>query len=321
MKKALLIILTLALMLSISIIIMMRDYIKHTDISLYPVKNSSKTYKKEKTWLVSYASGDVYIQNQNNLNMSASMTRVFDVIVSSGPHDIDPEFYQKYKEVISQKRGVISGYYVWKPYIILKTLKMMPENDILFYADCTAIIRDEISKILKLSEKHDIVLFPGNNTNRKYMQKAMIDKMMNGDESIRDKAQLEGGFLLLRNNAKTREFIAAWLKDMEDLRFLDAVKDKDEYNDFVDHRHDQAILSAIYYIHPERYHLYKLYPARTSAFFVARRRSAECSLQSITFNKKLAILDWFKENKFLLKLENSLIGCQDKDYFGDLESK
>lgn len=290
-------------------LILLKDFNKSTDLSLYPVKNTNRKYSKEKIWLISYASNGVYIQNQNNLNMSASMTQAFDVIISYQPHHIDPEYYEKHKEILSQSRGV--GYWLWKPYIILKTLEMMPENDILFYVDRSAVFTDKIYALLEHAKKHDITLFPGFTNNRRYMKKAIIDKMMNGNESILNKTQLEAGFLLLRNTAKTRQFIKEWQFYCEDPELLtDSPSKTGEYPDFIDHRHDQAILSALYYNSPEQYNLFGSYAERKAAVFVTRRNDDQLSTSAVTFNKKLGNFNWDNANKYLLNFKKWLIGTQ-----------
>ncbi len=305
MKKALFGLLSLSILLFYCIIII-KDYMKHTDISIYPVKHIHKERSKEKTWLISYADGDSFIQSQNNLSMSASMTQAFDVVISYQPHNIDPQYYEKHKEILAQKRGV--GYWLWKPYLILETLKIMPENDILLYADRTAIFRDGIYEVLALAKEHDITLFPNYHTNRQFMKKLLVNKMEKGDQAIRDKIQLEASFLLLRNNSKTREFIKEWLSYCEDPELLTDIPSDNEYPEFIDHRHDQAILSALYHKNPKRYHLYQPYPARKNAFFLTRRNFSNNSLLSITFNKQLGNFNW--TNRYLINLRNLLIGRQ-----------
>ena len=46
-----------------------------------------------------------------------------------------PEFWNNHSEfILANKRGY--GYWLWKPYLIMKTLEQMNDNDILVYADC-----------------------------------------------------------------------------------------------------------------------------------------------------------------------------------------
>lgn len=274
------------------------------DISLYPVKNTGRVYNSQKIWLISYANQGIYIQNQTNLVASAAMHQVFDVIIPYQPHHIDPEYYEKHKNILSQNRG--AGYWLWKPYFILQTLKMMPEDDILFYGDSSGVFRDGIYNLLDLAKENDIVLFPGFHNNRGMIKRSVINAMVNGDESYLDKIQLDAGMLLLRNTAKTRAFIEEWLKYSEDPELLTDIPSKDEYPDFKDHRHDQAILSILYHKNSDDIYLYDLYPAKLESFIATRRRN-QCSMLPITFNTqtKFSWLDGVKYRSIIW-----LIGCQ-----------
>jgi len=275
-----------------------------TDISLYPIKNSNRTYSSQKTWLISYASGEVNIKNQNNLLLSAAMYQAFDVIIPYQAHHIEPEYYEKHKEILSQKRG--GGYWLWKPYLILKTLNMMPENDILLYLDSAFVFRDGIYQMLERAKTSDIILFPNTHSNRQYVKRTVIERMANNDETWRDKLQLEG-LILLRNTPKARAFIAEWLKFCEDAELLTDVPSKNEYPDFKDHRHDQAILTMLYHKNPEKFTLYDAFPARREAIITTRRRDDQCSLIPITFNNNTSF-GWIDRLKYRSIIW--LIGCQ-----------
>jgi hypothetical protein len=293
----------LSIFLLISLITL-KLYFSGTDLSFYPVKNANKIYSKEKIWLISYASDNIHIQNQSNLVMSANMYQVFDVIIPYQPHNIEPEYYKKHQAILSQKRG--AGYWLWKPYLILKTLNMMQENDILLYSDSSVVFRDGIYELLALAKKHNVVLFPNFHSNRGYMKKAIIDKISNGDQSLIDKPHLEGTFILLRNNPQTKKFVEEWLKYSEDPELLTDLPSKDEYPDFIDSRHDQSILSAIYYKSPGSYRLYNPYPARMKAMIVTRRKT-QCSLKPITFGNS-SEFGWIDRIKYRSIIW--LIGCQ-----------
>ena len=275
-------------------IIILKIYFYNSDVSLYPVKNTNRTYSSQKTWLISYANAGIHIQNQNNLVMSAAMYQAFDFIIPYQMHHIEPEYYEKHKEILSLKKG--SGYWLWKPYFILKTLKMMPENDVLLYLDSSSVFRDGIYKLLDLAKNNNIVLFPNYHNNRSFIKRAIITEIANNDDSILDKVSIEGNIILLRNNSKTRELIKEWLTYCENHELLTDALSANEYTDFKENRHDQAILSALYHKNPENYYLYADYPARMEAVIVNRRRDDECSMMPITFGNqgKPGLLDILK---------------------------
>lgn len=255
------------------------------DISLYSVKNISRNYDKQKIWLTSYADKGVYIQNQTNLTSSAAMYRAFDIIVPYQSHNIEPEYYKKHKNILSQKRG--AGYWLWKPYFILKTLKMMPEDDILLYVDASAVFRDQIYDLLNLAKDYDIVFFPNAVLkNRGWIKKMVIDKMVDGDDSYLDKISLHAGIILLRNTQISRDFIEEWLKFCEDPELITDIPSPNEYPDFRDHRHDQSILNILYNKDPNKYYLYDPYPSIMKSIILTRRKD-QCSLLRTTFGNHI----------------------------------
>lgn len=285
-------------------LIIIKIYYIDTDISLYPIKNTNRTYSPHKIWLISYANEGVYLQNQNNLIASASIYQAFDVIIPYQPHNIEPNYFETHKDILLQKRG--AGYWLWKPYFILKTLNMMPEDDILLYVDSSGVFRDGIYQLLDLAKENNITVFPNFHNNRGMIKKSVIEKMVNGDDKFLDKVQLDGSIILLRNNNETRAIIEEWLKYCEMKDLLTDIPSENEYSDFKDHRHDQAILSIMYHKNPEKFHLYEPYPARMESFIVTRRKN-ECSMIPITFGNKTKF-DWLDGLKYRSIIW--LIGCQ-----------
>lgn len=285
-------------------ILILKLHFYGSDISLYPVKNTGRSFSPQKTWFISYANEGIYIKNQTNLVASAAMYQAFDVIMSYQPHHIDPEYYEAHKEILSQRRG--GGYWLWKPYFILKTLKMMPDNDILVYGDSSGVFRDGIYDLLKLVKDKDLIVFPNFHSNRGYIKRVVIDEIANGDESILDKQHLDLSLFVMRNTAKTRAIIEEWLNYCEKPELLTDIASKNEYKDFKDHRHDQSILSVMYNKNPSGFYLYDPYPARLESYIVTRRRN-KCSMLPITFSDqtKFSWLDGVKYRSIIW-----LIGCQ-----------
>lgn len=288
----------------LSCIIILNVFYKDKDISLYPVKNTEAKYSKEKIWLISYANKGVYLQNQNNLVLSATMYQTFDVIIPYTSKHIDAEYYATHKNILNQNRG--AGYWLWKPYFIMKTLNIMEEGDILVYVDSSGVFRTGIYDLIDLAKQKDFIVFPNFHTNRGYVKKIVIDKMVNRDDSYLDKTHLDGSIVLIKNNAQNREIVAQWLKYCEDEELLTDIPSTKEYSDFKDHRHDQAILSIMYNMNPEKFHLYEKYPARMESFVVTRRKT-QCSMLPVTFSEKteFSLIDDIKYRSLYF-----LIGCQ-----------
>lgn len=292
-----------SIFLSVCIIIL-KFHFYGTDISLYPIKNKNRSYSAQKIWLISYATDGIYKQNQNNFVSSAAIHQIFDVIMSYQPHNIESDYYQKHKNILSQKRG--GGYWLWKPYFILKTLKTMPEDDILVYGDSSGVFRDGIYNLIDLAKNNNITIFPNFHSNRTMIKRTVIAKMANDDASLLDKIHLDAGLIVLRNTEKTRAIIEEWLHYCEDPELLTDIPSEDEYPDFKDHRHDQAILSIMYHNNPQDFYLHSSYSERLKSFVVTRRKN-QCSMLPITFGDqtKFSWLDGIKYRSITW-----LIGCQ-----------
>jgi hypothetical protein len=70
----------------------------------------------------------------------------FDKVYSYGPDNIDEDFYNKNKTILSQKRG--NGLWLWKPYFIYKTLLECRDGDIIFYCDSGSFFIRKIQYLL-----------------------------------------------------------------------------------------------------------------------------------------------------------------------------
>ena len=248
--------------------------------SLTAVHRSHHTHKN---WLISFADGAVHQSNQNFLNTGA-INKGFDCIITYGKSDIDPKYYAQHKEILSQKRG--AGYWLWKPYLMQKTLNIMSEGDILFYIDTGNAFLVNADFFIDELDKNDadIMLFRSYHKNRRYTK---IDaySLMQVDEKYRDYPQIGATVIIARKSKRSMRFIKKWREYCENPQLLtDTASIKVERDDFIDHRHDQSILSLLYYKDPEKilvldYHGDKM----CDKFFHHRRRDISTSLELLYY--------------------------------------
>ena len=71
--------------------------------------------------------------------------------------DNNPDFVARNKNILQRKRG--AGYWLWKPYIIFQELYLASEGDIIVYSDASVDVIANISHLIKLTEKQDILVF------------------------------------------------------------------------------------------------------------------------------------------------------------------
>lgn len=69
----------------------------------------------------------------------------------------NPDFVARNKKILQRKRG--AGYWLWKPYIIYHELYLASEGDIIIYSDAAVDFVANISHLIKLTEKQDVIVF------------------------------------------------------------------------------------------------------------------------------------------------------------------
>lgn len=226
------------------------------DISTQPLNPPNNKIVNGNVWLISYADGHpINLSNQNALAVSA-INKGVDVIKSYRKHHIDKKFYQTNKHILEQPRGV--GYWLWKPYFILKTLKEIPENDIVIYLDAGVLIIEDITPLVNLTENHDIILFENSYKNRGFIKRDTMILMGMDKQQYLEEKQLVGSRMIFKNTKEARIFVSNWLKYCKDEHTLTDIPSKNkEFYDFIDHRHDQAILTLLHLKNPEGQYIYR----------------------------------------------------------------
>lgn len=204
--------------------------------------------------LITY--GDQKYENaKKRICNEAKNTGWFDSITPYGPNDLDNKFKQKFKNILSLKRG--GGYWIWKSHIIKKKLKEINDNDFLIYLDAGCVINKkgkdrffEYIKLLKNSDK-GIISFQMNHIEKTYTTKEIFDYFdvdLNSD--IANSGQIIGGIRIMKKNKHLINIINLESKVLYDnpLLFTDHYNKK-QADFFKDNRHEQSIFSLIRKIH------------------------------------------------------------------------
>ena len=169
-------------------------------------------------------------------------------------------FYEKHKTVLDSERGV--GFWLWKPYLMLKILKEIPENDFLFYHDVGRAIRrnpnvgyqfDRPIDPLVDWAKQNNGMFPGiyipiYGASRKWTKRDCFVLTGSDHPTYWDQPQVQAGINVWQNTSQVRDFIAEWLQYCEDPRILTDQENqcgKPNLSEFQDHRHDQSVLTIL----------------------------------------------------------------------------
>lgn len=216
-----------------------------------------KTYRERApVVLVSFADGpDVFYKNQFSLTASAA-DKGFDAIYNYRRGHFDPEFYAKNKHILEQPRG--SGYWLWKPYFILKTMEILPDNALIFYVDSGIVLKKSLTPLLKKFESGECeMILMGHGTPvplRRHLKKEAYGIF--GDAltpQILEHQNIWAFFVAVRNTKGNRDFIKKWLNACEHGEALtDAPLDLAHQDpEFSGHGHDQSLLSVLVALFPQ----------------------------------------------------------------------
>jgi len=197
---------------------------------------------------INYAGGGKYQQAQK-FGAETAIQAGFDDAILYGPNDIDEEFKEKNKYILSNVKG--AGYWLWKPYIIKKTLDLMEDGDLLFYSDSGSYFRKSLQPLvdLLLKEPSMILSFELKGLLEKHYTKRDTFVLMDLDTpEYTESSQREATYIMLIKTRITMHIIEEYLKYAQDARIITDdpnTQYKPNYEGFEGHRHDQSIWSLL----------------------------------------------------------------------------
>jgi hypothetical protein len=216
-----------------------------------------ETFQTKKYFVTFGSGGQKYIDAGKRLIKQANAIQLFDnVKLYTDKHlKNDYQFWKKHGNfILNNKRGY--GYWIWKSYIIKKTMDELNNGDIILYLDCGCEIN--INKKQKLIESFDYVqndLIIGTYTqdDKRWNKMDLILYLdMNKKEYLNTPQHQAGALMILVNN-KTRELVNKWYYISCNYHLIDDTPSNyKNFDCFKEHRHDQSIFSLL----TKKYNIY-----------------------------------------------------------------
>ncbi len=196
--------------------------------------------------LLSYATNDFSL-GRRLLNFSSRLHGVNQRVNLRVEDLLKTQFYEKHKHILDQPRG--AGYWLWKPYFILETLKQMQDGEVLIYSDCGQFFRKNIAPLTTLTkDEKGVVLFYNWDVLSRYCKRDVF-VAMECDSTEYHKAPLIHANLQIYRKC---EFAISFLEEVlhfatQNELITDAPNTLGLPNlpDYIDHRHDQSITSLL----------------------------------------------------------------------------
>jgi hypothetical protein len=195
---------------------------------------------------INYSDDNYEYARKYNTETAYSVGEVNKVIEYS-PKDIDSDFQKKYEAILSYKRG--AGLWLWKPYIIKKTLEESNDGDYIFYTDAGSYFCNKVQYLIDTLDRsgQSVMGFGIPFLERQFTKKEAFVLM---NDSIYDRNQVCGGYVLLKKDDFSMQFVREWLNFATDERIISPehfCSDVDEFEDYVAHREDQSVFSILYH--------------------------------------------------------------------------
>jgi hypothetical protein len=217
--------------------------------------------------LITYGTSD-FKETLRRLKKEAKGLKMFDKIIVYGPKDL-PDYINSNPLMAFKKGG---GYWLWKPYIIWKTLHEY-EDSVVIYVDggCSLNVTDDWNVYFDNIEKYNTIVFNYRNdfdygwnqlfncsspeiqhwTKQKTL--SYFDSLFETD-NWRHFNKIWGGFIICKE--KNNCFINEWLS--VSLLYSELVCDpfgnelNNQESTFVQHRHDQSIITPLAYFFAQK---------------------------------------------------------------------
>lgn len=215
---------------------------------------------------------EYYHQAVNRLCIQATKMDFFDVVLGLTEKDLinDKDFWNKHGEFINNNsKGY--GYWLWKSYIIKKTLEKMNNGDILLYCDSGCEInyyaKNKFLTYIDLVKEKKILGTNGGSTDYNYTKMDLIKYFKMEDEiEILKKPHMQANYLLIYKCDEMSKLINEWYTICSNnYHLIDDSQTYKNFDGFIDHRHDQSIFSLL--VKKYNYLNYDLDPSWTSNFY------------------------------------------------------
>lgn len=222
------------------------------DLSLQKVDLAKATEQTKPVYLVSYAdSGENFYRNQNAMSHYA-INKGIDFILNYRRNLISPEFIKDNKEIFDDPKG--AGMWLWKPYVIMETMKKAPDGAIIVYLDSAFYIKKSLNGLIDMLDNNDVLLVHDRERKNGAFIKGDSFALTNClTQECRMAPHIWGAVLVIRNTATSRLFIEKWLKNGEDIRILSGKSYgiAPNYPEYAWHHFDQSVLSLVYHNNPK----------------------------------------------------------------------
>lgn len=206
------------------------------------------TFAADKEGTIRYRLAAEYMKD------AAEEFELFDSISIREKEDLeaDDEFLEHIPFILENPRGF--GYWIWKPYIILKKLRELPEGDILLYCDACTLLKKEgksrFQEYIELLQKNpEQCLFVKNALPiGMWCKMDVLSELSPVD--ISNEADILSGVIFVAATPENIRFFEIFYRTACNYHMIDdSPSQRPNLEIFKEHRHDQSLFTILAYKH------------------------------------------------------------------------
>lgn len=241
------------------------------------------------THFVTFATDDFLYSAKRSarisLKLGATTVRIWQPIDFTSNLNIAAK-YPIVSQINFQERG--AGYWLWKPLLILESLKSIDNGDFLVYCDAGVLPTSKFSNIIRRLEKDKSVLAwrlnIGNNSIETWTDSKVL-LSLGVDEEELNESMLVAAFILIRNCPQSQMFIKKWLHLCTNREYLapDSLPNYSPTGATIWHRHDQSLFSVLSYQYREFVCIQNVQISMSGTPFIPFFHHREKKVKSLSF--------------------------------------
>ena len=214
------------------------------------------TIQRKMLNFVSFGNKARFPKSLSRIETEARELGVFKDVFVWNEDDLDAVFYLKHRWYMQPgTRGF--GYWIWKPHVILKALRRIPEGEFLLYTDAgcafNASGKQRLIDYMEMARASPKGVFGFNLIIHKERTWNKMDTMLKVfpdgvPHDVFESPQCLSGIHMWHNTPEARAFVEEWqsISISDGFRYIDdSPSEHPNASDFRDHRHDQAIFSLL----------------------------------------------------------------------------
>lgn len=216
-----------------------------------PSVTAARYTGESKAWCVFFADTK-FAKKRHQLEQDAKALDVFDRILAFDETALGQDFWERHGDFV-RNNGRGFGYWIWKPWVILKTFEQCNEGDVVVYLDTGCVfntkamdrLREYIDRVR--DAKDGLLAFRLRSFPEREWTKRRTLELLGCDEDCRNAKQIMATAFVIKKTPVNVELVEKWFDTLvrDNYIYVNDEKGPEEDTLLKEHRHDQSTWSLL----------------------------------------------------------------------------